>query len=77
MSGVSERQTLDVTSTARSIGRDFDELVRVLDEALKHLGENDAAARTSLTKARAAAERGRALSARLVGIDAGWSEATG
>ena len=66
MSGVGERQTVDVAPTAESIVRDFDELVRVLEEAIELLGRDDVDIRTSLSSARAAAIRGRVLSARLL-----------
>lgn len=65
LSGVREPATSELSSTARYIARDFDKLLRILDDALASLGDRDETARASLLAARLAAERGRDLSERL------------
>ena len=66
-SGVLEPAT-GLGNTAKYIARDFEELLRILDDALASLGDKDEAARASLLAARLAAERGRNLSQRLTKV---------
>lgn len=51
---------------AGSLQKDFDRLVAIFDRELEKLPEADSEMRAHISEARAAAERGRSLSRRLV-----------
>ena len=53
-------------ASAESVGRDFDALLAVLDQALGALPHHDGQGRSSLLEARAAAERGCVLSKKMI-----------
>ena len=65
---MSSKSSIDheAIASAQSVGRDFDALLAVLDQALGALPHHDGQARSSLLEARAAAERGRVLSEKMI-----------
>jgi hypothetical protein len=67
---MSSKSSIDnaAIASAESVGRDFDALLAVFDQALGALPHHDGQARLSLLEARAAAERGCALSEKMIGL---------
>ena len=65
---VSSKPSIDheAVAFAKTVGRDFDALLDVLDQALGALPHHDGQARSSLLEARAAAERGCVLSEKMI-----------
>ena len=65
---MSSKSSIDheAIASVQSVGRDFNALLDVFDQALGALPHDDGQARSSLLEARAAAERGRVLSEEMI-----------